>query len=103
MCTQFAAPSGRWSLEERCVFNQPLEMHLVQHHSSDALLGLDEKDPLPPRLILQVFQAGAWDRHTLHGYTFVDIPERPGEYDLRVPLWAPLGTITQQLHSKLCG
>merc|ERR1711924_170291 len=60
-------------------------------------------DPLPPRLVLQVLQAGTWDRHRLHGYTFVDVPRQPGEYNIRVPLWAPMGTITQQLNSKLCG
>mmetsp|Transcript_66992 Transcript_66992/g.185541 ORF Transcript_66992/g.185541 Transcript_66992/m.185541 type:complete len:143 (+) Transcript_66992:296-724(+) len=39
----------------------------------------------------------------LEGYAFVDIPRMPGEYDLQAKLWAPVGTVREELHGAFCG
>lgn len=103
MSTQFTSLSGCATEKERCVFNHPLEVHLSYNPQSQATLDGPAPDHLPPRIVLQVLQIGSWDRHNLLGYTFVDIPQLPGEYDVRVPLWSPVGTLSQQLTAKLCG
>eukprot|EP00928_Gymnodinium_smaydae_P066307 TRINITY_DN49341_c0_g1_i1.p1 TRINITY_DN49341_c0_g1~~TRINITY_DN49341_c0_g1_i1.p1 ORF type:complete len:667 (+),score=132.19 TRINITY_DN49341_c0_g1_i1:138-2138(+) len=103
--TQFASPSGCYTHRKQCIFNQPIELHLDELVSNGGDVdahGLPH-DPVPPRFILEVHRADTWERQSLHGYAFVDIPRQPGSHDLRAQLWAPTGTITQQLNSKFCG
>lgn len=100
--TQRASLSGRVAYRGLCVFNEPLEVHLWQRDRG-AREDTFPLDPVPPRFILQVLRVDSWDRHSLHGYSFVDVPRTPGQHEIQAKLWAPLGTIRQQFSSKLCG
>ena len=100
MCTQSAALSRTVFHCEQCVFNHPLEVHLTEHDVEPVGCSAE---PLPVRLILQVMRVESWNRHILHGFSFVDLPEGVGEHAVHAPLWAPLGTVTDQLSGKFCG
>mmetsp|Transcript_68939 Transcript_68939/g.224682 ORF Transcript_68939/g.224682 Transcript_68939/m.224682 type:complete len:212 (+) Transcript_68939:160-795(+) len=101
-CTQRASLSGRAG-RALCVLNQPIELHLTQR-SADAAAGHEEAElHIVPKMVLQVLRVDSWDRHTLHGYSFVDLPQVAGQHKISAKLWAPVGTISQQLNAKLCG
>lgn len=99
-CTQRASLSG-CAGRGHYVFNQPLELHLVEFAPDE--VHWPPLDPIPPRLAMQVLRVDSWDRHQLHGYTFVDIPRVAGEHKITAPLWYPAGTVQQRLSGKLCG
>ncbi|CAE8585182.1 unnamed protein product, partial [Polarella glacialis] len=99
--TQCASLSGCHTSRRRCVFNQPLEVHLAQRQPAPTAGPLP--DPMPPRLVIQLLSVDSWERQTLLGYAFADMPQTPGEHEIRSRLWAPLGSITHQLNAKLCG
>lgn len=101
--TQFAQLSNRFSHREACVFNHPIELHLIRRPVEPAQPSVLPHDPLPPRLVFQVHRASTWGRRIFHGYAFVDVPCRPGTYELRAQLWAPEGTIRQELSAIFCG
>merc|ERR1712146_483730 len=58
---------------------------------------------MPPRLVFTLMSVDRWERHCLQGYAFVDLPQTPGQHELQARLWAPLGSLSQQLTAKLCG
>jgi len=105
MCTQYATLSGHARARREYLFNQPLQLHLARHWQPEVPppAGVLPADPIPPRLLLQVLSVDSWGRHQLHGYGFVDLPREPGNHRLKTRLWAPLGTIRQQLSAEFCG
>ncbi|CAD7958163.1 unnamed protein product [Amoebophrya sp. A120] len=87
------------STETAAIFNHGLECHFGRKK-------VGEKDimaPVPLRLLLQVYKKDSWDRHQFLGYSYVDIPDRSGEYDISAKMWAPCGTIRDQLTNYFCG
>ena len=94
ICTHCASLCGAYATKKSYIFNHPIELHLDHKEGNEAI---------PPRLIFQVLQVDAWDRHFLEGYAFIDLPQLPGSYDLRGRLWAPRGTWRQRLQAALCG
>ena len=100
ICTHCASLCGAYCAKKKYVFNHPIELHLDKKEDKE----LDATtDPVPARLIFQVLQVDGWERHFLEGYTFVDLPTKPGSYVLRGRLWAPRGTITERLSASFCG
>ncbi|CAJ1424257.1 unnamed protein product [Effrenium voratum] len=99
LCTHCASLCGSYTPKRKYIFNHPIELHL--DHSPlppDA-----PTDPIPPRMIFQVLRMDAWERHFLEGYTFIDLPQQPGSYDLTGRLWAPLGSFWDRLSAAFCG
>ncbi|CAD7967050.1 unnamed protein product [Amoebophrya sp. A25] len=87
------------STETAAIFNHGLECHFGrQHHDPNK-----PQTPVPPRLLLQVYKKDFWERHIFLGYSYVDIPNEAGEYDVSARMWAPCGTIREQLTNKYCG
>eukprot|EP00930_Biecheleria_cincta_P102289 TRINITY_DN93981_c0_g1_i1.p1 TRINITY_DN93981_c0_g1~~TRINITY_DN93981_c0_g1_i1.p1 ORF type:complete len:593 (-),score=72.09 TRINITY_DN93981_c0_g1_i1:61-1839(-) len=99
ICTQYASISGCHDLHQQCVFNHPVELHLDQRQNQ----AVEVSDLMPPRLVFTLMSVDRWERHCLQGYAFVDLPQSQGQHELRAHLWAPLGSLSQQLTAKLCG
>lgn len=103
MCTHCASLSGSMAYRRRCVFNQPLELHISQRHKQATINPLETPDPLPARIVLQVMCMGSWGRQMLHGYGYVDLPRKPGCHMIKARLWRPLGAVQERLSADFCG
>ncbi|DAZ94378.1 TPA: hypothetical protein N0F65_001112 [Lagenidium giganteum] len=56
-----------------------------------------------PKLLLQVWHIDAHMLANVAGYGFVHVPFAPGEYDLDVALWRPMGSGKQELEALFLG
>ncbi|KAJ3048752.1 Pleiotropic negative transcriptional regulator, partial [Rhizophlyctis rosea] len=56
-----------------------------------------------PRLYFQVNSVDYWDRHTVEGYGYIDMPRTPGCYSFDVQTWRPFGTFKSRLESFFIG
>lgn len=72
-----------------CVFNQPIDA-LAYSDKTDAIL-----EPLP-KLVVQVVRIDAFERQSLEGYGFIQVPAG-GSHSIAIDLWAPPSTFSDKV------
>ncbi|KAJ3249242.1 Pleiotropic negative transcriptional regulator [Chytriomyces hyalinus] len=77
------------------IFSFPLEAELI------SLKGSNHSQW--PRIYFEVCSMDCWDRNSVLGYGYVDVPRSPGCYDLSVPTWKPVTSPYAQMKSLLVG
>ena len=56
-----------------------------------------------PKMNFEVWQHDSLGRSYLGGYGFCQLPMSPGNHDIDIPLWRPMGTTSENLTSELIG
>lgn len=70
----------------------PIEVHLL----CDAASCINPAGPSQPTLFFSVFSRDSWDRHRSEGYSYLDLPLKPGCADHNVSCWKPNGDVQQE-------
>lgn len=84
----------KMSEKERITFNHPIDLH----YAEAGMQGWSAA-----RMTIQCYRLDYHGRKILSGYGFVHIPTAPGEHELEVNLWRPIGTPDQELAAYLLG
>ncbi|KAL7482053.1 hypothetical protein ACHAW6_007739 [Cyclotella cf. meneghiniana] len=85
--TQYAA-----SDDGVLVWNHPIDVHFA----SASMQGW-------PRIVVQVWELDEFGRSILAGYGFMHLPTNPGDHDIEVNCWRPIGSILEELQSFFLG
>lgn len=56
-----------------------------------------------PKILLQITSTDSWGRYRIEGYTFIEVPKRPGYYELLLETWKPYEDINAQVHDFFLG
>ncbi|EAS02528.2 ciliary basal body-associated B9 protein (macronuclear) [Tetrahymena thermophila SB210] len=56
-----------------------------------------------PILFLTLSSIDSWGRKTLQGYTYCEVPRKPGYHEITVKAWAPAQSIYQKVHEFFLG
>lgn len=56
-----------------------------------------------PKISLEVWEHDSLGRSFLAGYGVCDLPMNPGSFELKVPLWRPVGSLTEELTADYIG
>ena len=56
-----------------------------------------------PILLFQVDSVDNWQRYSIEGYGFIEIPKDPGFHEILIPTWKPHHSISEKIHSFYLG
>ncbi|KAL4477170.1 hypothetical protein ABPG72_008904 [Tetrahymena utriculariae] len=56
-----------------------------------------------PLLFLTLSSIDSWGRKTLQGYTYCEVPRKPGYHEITIKAWAPAQSIYQKIHEFFLG
>lgn len=56
-----------------------------------------------PKISFEVWEHDSLGRSFLGGYGFCSLPTSPGNHDIEVPLWRPVGTFVESLTANFLG
>eukprot|EP00792_Barthelona_sp_PAP020_P012567 TRINITY_DN7288_c0_g1_i1.p1 TRINITY_DN7288_c0_g1~~TRINITY_DN7288_c0_g1_i1.p1 ORF type:complete len:188 (+),score=41.04 TRINITY_DN7288_c0_g1_i1:27-566(+) len=88
---------GQTHIDFPIVGNNAIWSHPIDwHFSTSSLKGW-------PRIFIQVFQRDIYGRDDLCGYGVSFLPSEPGNYELEIQCWQPVGTLSQRIQAFFVG
>ena len=75
-----------------CVWSHPIDVH----YEFSGIQGW-------PKMSFQVWEHDSLGRSYMGGYGFCNLPMSPGEHNIEVNLWRPVGTMTEDLTTSFIG
>lgn len=56
-----------------------------------------------PKILIQINSIDSWNRQRIEGYTFINIPNKSGFYQIKVPCYAPIEDLSMNIFSYFLG
>mmetsp|Transcript_37078 Transcript_37078/g.111058 ORF Transcript_37078/g.111058 Transcript_37078/m.111058 type:complete len:404 (+) Transcript_37078:2185-3396(+) len=75
-----------------CIWDHPLDVHFT----TASVIGW-------PRIVLQIWALDEYGRANLAGYGFTHLPTSPGQHDIGIQCWRPMGSLLEEIQAFFLG